>query len=156
MLIDDLNEIKKSLETNYKDFKKIKPYTLLKFCKKIILEEQKNFNQKELLGMINLVFDVQISYITFNKFFHSFIVVDNKNKSKKKESRKPKNEIENNEEDIKKDTPKNEVPLKKSENIVSQNTKKVNSGKGGKFANLPDVEPTNVGLIESNNKGRIK
>lgn len=153
MIIDDLNEVKKSLETTYKDFTKLKPYTLLKCVKKIIIDYKEDFSQKEILTFINNVFKVEIDYTNFNKFFISFCRDSKKeNKSKKKEIEKPKNEIE----DIKKDTPKNEVPLKKSENIVSQNTKKVNSGKGGKFVNLPDVEPTNVGLIESNNKGRIK
>lgn len=123
MIIDDFNEVKKSLETTYKDFKKIKPYTLLKCVKKIIIDYKDEFSQKEILTFINNVFDVEIDYSNFNKFFITFC--RNEQKTKKKELKKV--EIENNEEDIKKDT-SNEVPIKKSDDIVSQDTKKVNSG----------------------------
>lgn len=150
MLIDDLISIKNSLETTYKDFGKMKPYMLLKFCKNIILKEKDNFSQTELLSIINQIFGTNISYIIFNKFFHSFIKTEKS--SKKKEIEKTKNEVENKKEDIKKDTP-NEVPNLKTKKIVSKKEENVN---GGSFLNLPNVEPINVGLIESQNKDRIK
>ena len=73
MLVDELNKIKSSLETTYKSFEKMKPYMLLKFCKDEIIKEKNNFSQSELLSIINQIFDTKITYITFNKFFHSFI-----------------------------------------------------------------------------------
>lgn len=73
MIIDDLNEVKKSLETTYKDFSKLKAYTLLKCVKKIIIDYKEDFSQKEILTFINNVFDVKIDYVNFNKFFHSYI-----------------------------------------------------------------------------------
>lgn len=150
MIIDDLNEVKKSLETTYKDFKKIKPYTLLKCVKKIIIDYKNEFTQKEILIFINNVFDVDIDYSNFNKFYISFC--RNENKPKKKEIEKPKNEIEEEIEDIKKDTP-NEVPNLKTESIVSQDTKKVNRKKI--TPDLPKVE-NQSGIIESKNTKKIK
>ena len=132
MIIDDLNEVKASLETTYKDFKKLKPYTLLKCVKKIIIDYKDDFSQREILTFINNVFKVEIDYANFNKFFISFCRdIKKGNKIKKKEIEKPKDEVKEEFEDIKKDTPKNEVPLKKTNNIVPENEKKV-KGEVGK------------------------
>ena len=121
MIIDDLNEVKKSLETTYKDFKKIKPYTLLKCVKKIIIDYKDEFTQKEILTFINNVFVVEIDYSNFNKFFITFC--RNENKPKKKELKKV--EKNSKKEDIKKDSSKDE-PIKKSDDIVSKKNDKSN------------------------------
>ena len=154
MIIDDLNEVKTSLEKTYKDFKKLKPYTLLKCVKKIIIDYKEDFSQREILTFINNVFKVDIDYANFNKFFISFCRDKKKeNKPKKKEIEKTKDEVENKKEDIKKDTPKDEVPNLKTESIVSQNTKKVN--RKNITPDMPKVE-NQSGIIESKNKKRIK
>lgn len=151
MLIDDLISIKNSLETTYKDFGKMKPYMLLKFCKNIILREKDNFSQTELLSIINQIFGTNISYIIFNKFFHSFIKTEKS--SKKKELKKTKDEVEIKNEDIKKDSSNDDEPIKKSDDIVPKDTKKVNSKMI--TPDLPKVE-TQTGIIESKNTKRIK
>lgn len=90
MIIDDLNKVKKSLETTYKDFKKIKPYTLLKCVKKIIIDYKDEFTQKEILTFINNVFVVEIDYSNFNKFFITFCRNENKPKKRRLKNQKMK------------------------------------------------------------------
>ena len=146
MLIEELNLIKNSLKTAFKNFDEMKPYMLLKFCRKIILKEKDNFTQKELLSIINQVFETKISYITFNKFFHSFI--------NKKRGLKIENEtsVENKEETS---SSQNEEPEKIDDDIVSKKNIDDNSESGVRV-NLPKIENMNVGLIESKNRDRIK
>ena len=146
MLIEELNLIKNSLKTAFKNFDEMKPYMLLKFCRKIILKEKDNFTQKELLSIINQVFETKISYITFNKFFHSFI--------NKKRGFKIKNEtsVENKEETS---SSQNEEPEKIDDNIVSK--KKIDDKKSKSVkAIILDVENSTGELIESKNRNRIK
>ncbi|MGJ0353704.1 hypothetical protein NG783_10450 [Aliarcobacter cryaerophilus] len=147
MIIDDLIEVKKSLETTYKDFSKLKTYTILKLVKKIIIEYKDDLSQKEILKFINDVFNVKIEYQNFNKFFISFC--REKNKSKK--------ELKN--EDVKiikasKNCELNEAS-KIDVDIISK--KKIDdNSKSGVRVNLPKIENVNVGLIESKNRDRIK
>ena len=147
MIIDDLIEVKKSLETTYKDFSKLKTYTILKLVKKIIIEYKDDLSQKEILKFINDVFNVKIEYQNFNKFFISFC--REKNKSKK--------ELKN--EDVKiikasKNCELNEAS-KIDVDIISK--KKIDdNSKSGVRVNLPDIQDLGVGLIESKNKNRIK
>ena len=145
MIIDDLIEVKKSLETTYKDFSKLKTYTILKLVKKIIIEYKDDLSQKEILKFINDVFNVKIEYQNFNKFFISFC--REKNKSKK--------ELKN--EDVKiikasKNCELNEAS-KIDVDIISK--KKIDNNKSIQV-NLPDIQDLGVGLIESKNKNRIK
>ena len=145
MIIDDLIEIKKSLETTYKDFSKLKTYTILKLVKKIIIEYKDDLSQKEILKFINDVFNVKIEYQNFNKFFISFC----------REKNKPKKELKN--EDVKiikasKNCELNEAS-KIDVDIISK--KKIDNNKSIQV-NLPDIQDLGVGLIESKNKNRIK
>ena len=145
MIIDDLIEVKKSLETTYKDFSKLKTYTILKLVKKIIIEYKDDLSQKEILKFINDVFNVKIEYQNFNKFFISFC----------REKNKPKKELKN--EDVKiikasKNCELNEAS-KIDVDIISK--KKIDNNKSIQV-NLPDIQDLGVGLIESKNKNRIK
>ena len=145
MIIDDLIEVKKSQETTYKDFSKLKTYTILKLVKKIIIEYKDDLSQKEILKFINDVFNVKIEYQNFNKFFISFC----------REKNKPKKELKN--EDVKiikasKNCELNEAS-KIDVDIISK--KKIDNNKSIQV-NLPDIQDLGVGLIESKNKNRIK
>ena len=115
MIIDDLVEIKKSLETTYKDFSNLKTYTILKLVKKIIIEYKDDLSQKEILQFVNDVFNVKIDYRNFNKFFITFCREKNKPKKRIKNVKIEKNE---NKEEI--SSSQNEEPKKNIDDIVSK------------------------------------
>jgi len=71
------NEIKKSL--NIEDFNEIKPATLFKIIKKDLQDMENIFTKKEIVKMLNSVFDVNINYNTYYRFSKNHLV-QNQNK----------------------------------------------------------------------------
>jgi len=109
------NEIKKSL--NIEDFNEIKPATLFKIIKKDLQEMENIFTKKEIVKMLNNVFDVNINYNTYYRFSKNHLV-QNQNKGVNKTDSKDKVVLVN-EVSTGADTP---VDNKKdSDEIISEN-----------------------------------
>ncbi len=151
MIIEDLIEIRNSLLKIYPNLKVVNSLTLLRFTKDVLIKEKNNFTIKELLELINQVFEVKIRYENFYNFYAREI----KNVEIEKSKKRIKNvKIEKNENKEEISSSENEEPKKIDDNIVSK--KEIDDKNKSVRVNLPKIQKVNVGLIESSNRDRIK